>query len=122
MKAKIYPAVEQKMAKCLDELVQIYGKGITRQAKKALDIPNFVGAETISEHDQLVLVEEMQTIFIESKETALKKYTPAKYRTPEREAATKDRLRKIGRIIPDVYQELVERGYLFDNSGEHRIA
>ncbi len=122
MKAKMYPAVEQKMAKCLDELVQIYGKGITRQATKVLDVPNFVGAETISEHDQLVLVEEMQTIFIESQETALNKYTPAKYRTPEREAAAKDRLRKIGRIIPDVYQELVVRGYLFDNSGEHRIA
>ena len=91
---KTYPTVKQKMTKCLDELIQIYGKGITRQAKKALDVPNFRGV-TISEHDQLALVEEMQMIFVDAKETALRKYTPVKYRTPEREVAAKERMRKL---------------------------
>lgn len=41
---KTYPTVKQKIAKCLDKLIQIYGKGRMRQAKKALDVPNFRGA------------------------------------------------------------------------------
>ena len=109
---KTYPTVKQKMEKCLYELIQIYGKGIIRQAKR--------GA-TISEHDQLALVEEMQMIFVEAKETALKKYTPVKYRTPEREAVTRERMRKIKQVIPDVYKELVECGWV-DNRSEHKIA
>ena len=117
---KTYPTVKQKMEKCLDELIQIYGKGITCQAKKVLDVSNLRGA-TISEHDQLALVEEMQMIFVEAKETALKKYTPVKYRTPEREAVTRERMRKIEQIIPDVYKELVECGWV-DNRSEHKIA
>ena len=94
-----FPEEEKQKAESLAEIRQMYGRTGERQAEALLEGTSslFAGGELTAEQ-RTDFILEMQKLFIVATEEARGKYTPKKYRTKEKEEASKERLMEVARI------------------------
>ena len=90
----------------INRIRDLYGNKKAKQAEEMLKNAEtlFAGGDLPPEAQEDYILE-MQKLFIFATETARAKFTPKKYRTPERDAASKERMKEIDAIDA----ELAER-------------
>ena len=91
--------LEQAKSEALDELREMYGKkGEDRGGALISSTKAFLAGGTLTEDQQTDFILEMQKVFIRATEEMKATRTPYQFRTPEREAASKERLAKADAI------------------------
>lgn len=90
---------EQQKAAAIDNLEQLYGKKAADQASGLLgETDKLLAGGTLTQEQQDDFILEMQKLFILATERAKKKYTPNKYRSEDKEEASRKRLETVKAI------------------------
>ena len=93
------PAPKALKTEAVESLRQIYGKKGANQAEILLDgASSVLAGGTLTKEQQEDFILEMQKLFIIATERAKAKYTPHKYRSDEKEAASRERLQRVAEI------------------------
>ncbi|MCD7957304.1 MAG: helix-turn-helix domain-containing protein [Lachnospiraceae bacterium] len=108
---------EQMKSKALENLREMYGKRGEVQAAALLEgTSSLFAGGTLTREQQEDFILEMQKLFIIATEEARAKYTPKKYRTPEKAAASQERLKKVDEI--NEYLDQKSTPPFFDDSDD----
>ena len=103
----------KRTATAVARIRRLYGNKQARQIEEMLKSAEglFAGGELPPEvQDDYIL--EAQKLFIYATEKAKEKYTPKKYRTEERAAASRERLREIDAIDEEIRENNKYSGYV----------
>lgn len=90
---------EQKKASAMDSIHAMYGKKASDQLDDLIGNANsLLAGGTLTEEQNMDFILEMQKLLILATERAKEVYTPKKYRTEEKAAASRERLKQVDAI------------------------